>query len=69
MQGRSENRQGRPKGLISAEAKLNICEWHNIIAYFYKYDWLCHLATFIYVYEKGGHMTKPIIFVKICCVI
>ena len=31
-------------------------------AYFHKYDWLCHLATFFNsLYEKGGQVTKPII--------
>ena len=30
------------------------------------YDWLCHLATFLYQsYYKGGQVTKPIILVKI----
>ena len=38
---------------------------HNIIAYFHKYDWLCHLATFYNSVaigmKKGGQVTKPII--------
>ena len=48
-------KQVRPKTLISVEAKkllikfffnyLNDIQWFT--AYFHKYDWLCHLATFI----------------------
>ena len=34
------------------------------VAYFHKYDWLCHLTTFFRY--KGGQVTKPIILVKIC---
>ena len=31
------------------------------------YDWLCHLATFLYHhYYKGGQMTKPIIIIHSC---
>ena len=44
---------------------------HNIIAYFHKYDWLCHLATFFCTYkqyykrwpsDKANHTSH----VKIC---
>ena len=69
------NRQARPKGLISAEAKKllyqNICNSLNDTQYFHKYDWLCHLVTFYNSTgtKKGGQVTKPIILVKILCVI
>ena len=37
------------------------------IAHFHKYDWLCHLATFIMILvQEGGQVIKPIILVKIC---
>ena len=43
----------RPKTLISVEAKkllikilFNYLNDIQFIAYFYNYDWLCHLATF-----------------------
>ena len=52
------NRQAQPKSLISAEAKKLLYQifvtprmTHNIIAYFHKYDWLCHLATFFRTYK------------------
>ena len=56
----------RPKALISAEAKKSpikdvsnyLNDIQQFIAYFHKYDWLCHLATFIiFWYEKGGQVT------------
>ena len=44
------NRQARPKGLISAEAKKllyqNIFNSLNDTQYYHKYDWLSHLAIF-----------------------
>ena len=68
------NRQARPKGLISAEAKKLLYQIfvipYNIIAYFHKYDWLsivtCPPFIIVYRYKKGGQVTKPIILVKIC---
>ena len=57
VRGQSEAalQTGVTKTLISVEAKkllikiffnyLNDIQW--FIAYFHKYDWLCHLATFI----------------------
>ena len=49
------NRQARPKGLISAEAKkllyqifVNDTQYYSI---FYKYDWLCTWPPFIIVYR------------------
>ena len=65
IRSNTANRQVWPKGLISAEAKKLLYQniltpWmaHNIIAYFHKYDWLCHLATLYYRYKKGGQVTK-----------
>ena len=57
---------------ISAEAnKLLYLKSLNDIQYFiacfHKYDWLYHLATFLYeTYYKGGQVTKSTILVKIC---
>ena len=32
---------------------------HSIIAYFHKYDWLCHLATFIIgIYHKQQNLCE-----------
>ena len=41
---------------------------HNIIAYFHKYDWLCHLATFIGTKKvaKWQSQSYYVAFVKIC---
>ena len=39
----------------------------NIIAYFNRYDWLCHLATnYNNLYVGIKKVIKPIILVKIC---
>ena len=59
---RSSPTHVRPKSLISAEAKklsikdvLNyLNDTQQFIAYFHKYDWLCHLATFI-PSDKANH--------------
>ena len=35
---------------------------YSIYSQIATYDWLCHLATFLYQnYYKGGQVTKPII--------
>ena len=52
----------QPKSLISAEAKkspikdvLNyLNDIQQFIAYFHKYDWLCHLDTIIILVQKNG---------------
>ena len=31
---------------------------HNIIAYFHKYDWFCHLATFFRTYKLLKKVAK-----------
>ena len=42
----------QPEALISAEVKkspikdVQTTYVNDVIAYFHKYDWLCHLATF-----------------------
>ena len=37
---------------------------HNIITYFHKYDWLCHLATFYNRYEKRWPSDKANVLFK-----
>ena len=78
VRGQSEAalQTGATKTLISVEAKkllikiflnyLNDIQWFT--AYFHKYDALSlgHLFHTIII-NKGGQVTKPIIFVKICC--
>ena len=42
-------------------------KYNSFIVRFHKYDWLCHLATFLCQPRyKGGQITKPIILVKTC---
>ena len=40
----------------------------SFIVCFHKYNWLCHLATFINKvgHKKGSQVTKSIILVKTC---
>ena len=59
--------QLRPRSHPFKDVSNYLNDIQLFIAYFHKYDWLCHLATFLYHnYYKGGQVTKPIILVKIC---
>ena len=58
------------KSLISVEAKKSpikdvlkyLNEIQYFIAYFHKYDWLCHLAAFIIsLVQKGSQVTKHLL--------
>ena len=65
---KQKNTHVRPKTLISAEVKKlpikNLYNYLNdmqqFIAYFHNYDWLCHMATYVYIWYRlalsPGHL-------------